>query len=104
MSGEELKALLAFMSEGDVKDGKPLFRVVAEKLSEIGGRGITVIKGHFGFGKHKGINEPDPFHNYGNKPVVVLIVDEDEIIDKIAKIIKSLKEDTLVVTWEVEEA
>jgi len=95
---------MAFMSEGDVKDGKPLFRVIAEELSKIGIRGMTVIKGHFGFGKHKGLNEPDPFHNYGNRPVTIIIVDEDGVIERATKVIKSLKEDILVITWEVETA
>jgi len=96
-----LRCYVAFLSEGDLIDDKPLYKVILEKSRELGLSGITIIKGHAGYGKHRGTSEPDPFHGYGDKPVMVVVVEEEKKGEEFVRLIKSLKSDALVVSWEV---
>ena len=97
-----MRAYAVFLSEGDVYEDRPLHKVIMEKALEIGLSGITVIKGYAGYGKHKGTAEVDPFHGYGDKPVVVVVIENEEKGNEFVKLVKSLKSDALIVSWPVE--
>ncbi|ABU82393.1 DUF190 domain-containing protein [Ignicoccus hospitalis] len=97
-----MKAFAVFLSEGDVYEDVPLHKVIMEKAKEMGISGMTIIKGYTGYGKHKGTSEIDPFHGYGDKPVIVVVIEEEEKGKKFVELVKSLKSDALVVSWNVE--
>ncbi|NPA85519.1 MAG: DUF190 domain-containing protein [Crenarchaeota archaeon] len=90
-----------FLSEGDVIGDEPLYRKVVEEAKRMGLSGITVVKGHMGFGKHKDSLDLDPFHSYGDKPVIVIVVETEEKGERLVQMVKNLKSDALVVSWEV---
>jgi PII-like signaling protein len=96
-----LRCYVAFLSEGDLYDDKPLYKKVLEEAKRLGMSGITVVKGHTGYGKHRGTSELDPFHGYGDKPVMLIVVEKEEKGEEFVRLIKSLKSDALVVSWEV---
>jgi PII-like signaling protein len=97
-----LRCYVAFLSEGDVSEDKPLYKVLLEELRKAGISGATVIKGYAGYGKHRGTSELDPFHGYGDKPVMVMVIEDEEKGEAFVRLVKKLKGDALVVSWEVD--
>ncbi|ALU12326.1 hypothetical protein EYM_02455 [Ignicoccus islandicus DSM 13165] len=96
------KTLVVLLHEGMFVDDKPLFKLIVEKFKEAGMPGVSVFKGIMGYGRHKGLSYIDPFHGHGDDPIMVIMVGSEEQVEKGAKIVKSLKEDLLVIVFDVE--
>jgi PII-like signaling protein len=74
-------ALRIFLRERDKCGHWPLYEAIVLKAREMHLRGATVLRGQFGFGQSRAINEARAFPLALDLPLVVEIVDTREKID-----------------------
>ncbi|RMG52295.1 MAG: DUF190 domain-containing protein [Acidobacteria bacterium] len=80
---EEGVLLRIFVGEADQYKGKPLYEQIVLKARELNLAGATVIRGIMGFGAASRIHAAKWLRLSEDLPVVIEIVDTEEMIDKL---------------------
>ncbi len=75
--------LRIFVGEADQYQGKPLYEQIVLKARELNLAGATVIRGIMGFGAASRIHTAKWLRLSEDLPVIVEIVDTEEMIDKL---------------------
>jgi uncharacterized protein len=86
------KMLLVFMDETDMWREEKLYLAIVRRLEKSGISGATVLPGVVGFGRHRRIHSPGLFGVTSEKPVTVLVIDQEAkiraVLQKIAPMVK----------------
>jgi len=72
--------LRIFLGEDDRADGRPLYEALVLKAREMGLAGATVLRGPMGFGRNARLHTAKILQLSTDLPVVVEIVDAEELI------------------------
>ena len=75
------KLLELHMADHDKYEGRPLYEAIIEKCRELSLSGATVFRGLEGYG---------PTAEIDRHPIVILIADLAEVIDKAAPVLETL--------------
>jgi uncharacterized protein len=87
------KMLLVFMDETDTWKEEKLYQAIVRRLEKYGIAGATVIPGVVGYGRHRRIHSPGLFGVTSEKPITVIVIDEEAKIRAVLpKIIPMVKE------------
>ncbi len=84
------KELRIFLGESDKWQNKSLYAAIVEKVKEEGLAGATVLRGIEGFGASSRIRTDRILRLSSDLPVVVIIVDREDRINRILPAIKSM--------------
>jgi PII-like signaling protein len=85
--------LLVFMDETDTWKQEKLYQAIVRRLEKHGIAGATVIPGIVGYGRHRRIHSPGLFGVTSEKPVTVVVIDEEAKIRAVLpKIVPMVKE------------
>lgn len=95
------KLLRIFIGENDRWEGKPLFEAIVLKVREMGGAGVTVLRGIEGFGAQSRIHTARILRLSEDLPIVVEIVDTAERIDALLPVLDAMIRDGLVTIEDV---
>jgi PII-like signaling protein len=82
------KILRVHVSAADKYDGKPLYEAIVSRCREMSIGGATVFEGLEGFGETAAIHRRHLIG--GDQPVVIVVVDSPENIDRIAPVIEAM--------------
>ncbi len=88
--------LRIYIGENDRFGGKPLYKVIVEKLREMGIAGATVYRGIYGFGKKSRIHSADVMRLSTDLPVVVEAIDRGYKIERAICEIKPMIKDGMI--------
>jgi len=87
------KMLLVFMDETDTWKEEKLYQAIVRRLEKYGIAGATVIPGVVGYGRHRRIHSPGLFGVTSEKPITVIVIDEEAKIRAVLpKIVPMVKE------------
>ena len=75
--------LRIFVGEQDTWHGRSLYAAIVELLRHEGVAGASVFRGIEGFGAHHEIHVAQIFRLRGHLPILIEVVDSEEIIDKL---------------------
>jgi len=76
------KLMRIYLSGGETKGGKPVYKLVVEKCLDLGISGATVYRGIYGYGTSKIIRSSRTLSLSADLPVVVEVVDLEEHLKK----------------------
>ena len=79
ISGEQ-QLLRLFIKESDAWEGRPLYKVIVEKLRQAHLAGCTVLRGMEGFGAHRRMHDSRYEILSQDLPIVIEVVDTEEKI------------------------
>jgi PII-like signaling protein len=88
--------LRIYIGESDRYHGKPLYLHIPHELKSRGVKGATVFRGIAGYGSHSLIHTADILRLSEDLPVVIEVVEEEEIIRKILPDIEKLVTEGLI--------
>lgn len=71
------KLLLLFVNETDVWRDRPLYQAIVERLHQLEIAGATAHTGVIGFGHHMRMHHKGLFGISDDRPVTILVVDEE---------------------------
>ncbi|MCC5827908.1 MAG: DUF190 domain-containing protein [Phycisphaeraceae bacterium] len=89
--------LTIFIGESDQADGGPLYHKIVEKARASGLAGTTVLRGVEGFGAHSRLHTSRLLTLSEDLPVVIIIVDRADRIDRFARDLDGMVTEGLVV-------
>jgi PII-like signaling protein len=89
-----------FVGDSDQVNNKSLHRALLERLRAEGFAGATVIHGIAGFGAASVIHTAHLVDLSGDLPVLIEVVDDDEHIEKLLKILDEMLQGGALVTME----
>lgn len=89
-----------FVGDADKSHGKPLYRVLLERLRAEGFAGATVIHGVAGFGANSVIHTAALVDLSSDLPVLIEVVDDHEHIAQLLPILDELLQGGALVTME----
>ena len=82
--------LRIYIGENERLDGGPLYEAIVQKVEEIGGAGITVLRGIQGFGAAKHIHKTRPLQYSDDLPVIIQIIDKEDRIKELIPILEPM--------------
>ncbi|AIU70523.1 hypothetical protein TEU_09385 [Thermococcus eurythermalis] len=88
--------LRIYIGENDRWNGRPLYKVIVEKLREMGMAGATVYRGIYGFGKKSRVHSSDVMRLSTDLPIVIEVVDRGYKIEKAICEIKPMIKDGMI--------
>lgn len=88
--------LRIYIGENDRWTGRPLYKVIVEKLREMGMAGATVYRGIYGFGKKSRVHSSDVMRLSTDLPIVIEVVDRGYKIEKAICEIKPMIKDGMI--------
>ncbi|ASJ11245.1 hypothetical protein A3L12_08035 [Thermococcus sp. P6] len=88
--------LRIYIGENDHVNGRPLYKVIVEKLREMGIAGATVYRGIYGFGKKSRVHSADVIRLSTDLPIVVEAVDRGYKIERAIKEVKPMIKDGMM--------
>ncbi|NJD99657.1 DUF190 domain-containing protein [Thermococcus sp. LS1] len=88
--------LRIYIGENDRWEGKPLYKVIVEKLLEMGMAGATVYRGIYGFGKKSRIHSTDVMRLSTDLPIIIEVIDRGYKIEKAICAIKPMIKDGMI--------
>lgn len=88
--------LRIFIGDSDRHEGRPLFRVLVERAHALGLSGATVLHGPLGFGRHSRMHTAKLAELSSDLPVVIELVDTDEMIRRYMNEVEALVPEGLV--------
>lgn len=95
MEGEQV-LMRVFIGESDTSHGKPLYLSITELCKKNGLAGATVLRGIAGYGARSHIHSTHLLRLSQDLPVVVEIVDSQEMIDTVLPEIEAIMNDGLI--------
>jgi uncharacterized protein len=97
------KLLKIFIGESDRWHGEALYHAIIKKIKENGLAGATTIRGIEGFGANSRVHTKSIEVLSQDLPIVIEIIDKDERINQIIKIIEPMiTEGIMVILHDVE--
>ena len=91
-----------FIDKDEMYQDNLLHNFIMEYLIENEISGATAINGFMGFGKNQKIKNPNRLFSFDEQPMVILFIDEDQKVKKIAKELSKLVTNGIIVTYPVE--
>ncbi len=88
--------LRIYIGENDRWDGKPLYKVIVERLREMGIAGATVYRGIYGFGKKSRVHSGDIMRLSTDLPIVIEVVDRGFKIERAICEVKPMIKDGMI--------
>ncbi len=92
MMDKQVKLLKIHISESDKIGSKPLYEEIVKEARESGLRGATVHRGILSFGASHSIHTMKIYTPSGNLPVIIELVDDDELLQLFAERVHALIE------------
>ena len=89
--------LSIYIGEKDSYQGKPLYKIVVQKLKEFGIIGATVIRGIYGYGRKSRIHSSHFLEMSSDLPIIIQAIDEGQKIQKAFDLIKPLIKEGLII-------
>ena len=96
------KMLLIFVDESDQWDEVPLYEAILRRLVKFEISGATVQVGVMGFGSHHRIHRKRLFGVSDDRPVTIIVVDDEEKLRKAIPEIRPLVKEGLLLLTDVE--
>lgn len=93
--------LTIFIGEADIVDHKPLATEIVHRAHAAGIAGVTVLRGEAGYGASSHIHTTRILSLSEDLPVVIIIVDESERIERFLPVIEQLVVKGLVIIDDV---
>jgi PII-like signaling protein len=88
--------LRIFIGDSDRHQGRPLYRVLVERAHALGIAGATVLQGPMGFGRHSRVHTAKLAELSSDLPIVIELVDTDEMIQRFMTEVDALVQEGLV--------
>ena len=88
--------LRIYIGESDRYHGRPLYMYLLELFKREGVRGATVYRGIAGYGSHSRIHSVSVFRLSEDLPVVVEVVDEEAVIERILPSVREAVREGLI--------
>ena len=101
MAGRWLR-LRIYIGESDRYHGKPLYLYLLHLFKSRGVKGATVYRGIAGYGRHSLIHTADILRLSEDLPVVVEVVDEENVIQELLEEIQDYVKEGLITVEPVE--
>ena len=92
----EGKLVRIFVGESDRWEDRPLYEAIVHRVHEMGGAGVTVLRGIEGFGAHSRIHTARILRLSQDLPIVIEIVDSVERIDTLLTQIDPMIDEGLI--------
>ncbi len=96
------KLLLVFVDETELWQEIPLYEAVVRRLVQLGLRGATVYEGIMGFGRHQRMHHKGLFGISDDRPITIVVVDEEEKIRPAIPEIRAMAGEALLVLLDAE--
>lgn len=100
--GSKAVLLKIYIGESDRYKGKPLFQYLMDFFHKNGFYGATVMRGITGFGATSRVHTSSILRLSTNLPVIIEVVDSEEMIEKIKPVLEEIIDGGLVIQQEVE--
>lgn len=84
------KRIRIFLGEADQWQGRPLYRVILERVQQHGARGATVLRGIEGFGPSHHLSTDRLPDISDNLPLIIEIVESAERVERLLPVLDSL--------------
>ncbi|NJE25304.1 DUF190 domain-containing protein [Thermococcus sp. MV5] len=85
-----------YIGENDSWHGRPLYKVIVERLKEMGLAGATVYRGIYGFGKKSRVHSSDVLRLSMDLPIIIEAIDRGHMIEKAINEIKTMIKDGMI--------
>ena len=85
-----------YIGENDSWHGRPLYKVIVERLREMGLAGATVYRGIYGFGKKSRVHSSDVLRLSMDLPIIIEAIDRGHMIEKVINEIKTMIKDGMI--------
>ncbi|KPU63069.1 hypothetical protein EP1X_04575 [Thermococcus sp. EP1] len=85
-----------YIGENDSWHGRPLYKVIVERLREMGLAGATVYRGIYGFGKKSRVHSSDVLRLSMDLPIIIEAIDRGHMIEKAINEIKTMIKDGMI--------
>ncbi|GAB4283316.1 MAG: DUF190 domain-containing protein [Coriobacteriia bacterium] len=95
------KRLMAYVSENETYEGKPLYSALVDQARKSGCGGATVLRGIEGFGATSVIHAEHLLRMSSDLPVVVCVIDEEHRIAALAEVFGAMVGDGLITIEDV---
>lgn len=98
-----MKLLWIVLSETEMHGEVPLYEAIVRKLNHLGFAGATVFRGIMGFGSAHQVHRGRLFGVSDDRPVAVLLFDEEDKIRRAVPELRALAPGVLMVLAEAEK-
>src|SRR5581483_1643085 len=98
------KVLLLFVNETDTWHERPLYHAIVERLHQLEVAGATVQAGLMGFGHHMRMHHKGLFGIADDRPVTVIVVDEEAKLRAVLPELRAMVREGLIVLLDAEIA
>lgn len=102
LTGKKAKRLMIYIGESDKWRGKALYVALLETLRTQGMAGATVTRGLAGFGAHSVVHTANILVLSMDLPLIIQVIDTDEKIDAVLKVIAPMVGEGLITLDDVE--
>ncbi len=97
-----VKVLLLFVNEADVWHNRPLYQAIVERLHQLEVAGATAQTGLMGFGHHMRMHHKGLFGIADDRPVTIIVVDEEQKLRAILPEMRQMVREGLIVLLDAE--
>ena len=97
-----VKVLLLFVNEADTWHNRPLYQAVVERLHQLEIAGATAQTGLMGFGHHMRMHHKGLFGIADDRPVTVMVVDEETKLRAVLPELRMMVREGLIVLVDAE--
>lgn len=97
-----VKVLLLFVNETDAWHGRPLYQAIVERLHQLEVAGATAQTGLMGFGHHMRMHHKGLFGIADDRPVTVMVVDEEARLRAVVPELRTMVREGLIVLLDAE--
>ena len=99
---EPVKLLLVFVNEADMWNGSHLYHAIVQRLRQLQVAGATAHVGLQGFGHHHRLHTKGLFGIADDRPVTILVVDEESRLRAVLPEIRQMVREGLVLLVDAE--
>ncbi len=96
------KMLWISVGETDLWETGPLYEAIVRRLRQLGVAGATVQTGIMGFGSHKQVHHKRLFHVSDDKPVTIIVVDQEEKLRQVLPEVRAMVKEGLIALLDAE--
>jgi PII-like signaling protein len=97
-----VKLLLLFVNEADTWHNRPLYQAIVERLHQLEIAGATAQTGLMGFGHHMRMHHKGLFGIADDRPVTVMVVDEEVKLRAVVPELRQMLHEGLIVLLDAE--
>ena len=97
-----VKVLLLFVNEADLWHNRPLYQAIVERLHQLEIAGATASTGLMGFGHHMRMHHKGLFGIADDRPVTVMVVDEEPTLRAILPELRQMVREGLILLLDAE--